>query len=181
MGSPTDGRHQPSGASTVLSLTLVVATAFLVYAVGVNARQRTNIAPSLDDILKSDPPVGTRIRLPEKDVVGRPIPRSGPILVVAAGSCNSCSSSSLDPESVSLGEYSGVVWILRGGPEEAAKEFENLPQNHFVLADARSELHIQLNAGWTPRYFVLGKNFDLIKIQKQPRSVDDFVSTVSSR
>ncbi|MCL6624014.1 MAG: hypothetical protein K6T17_05270 [Fimbriimonadales bacterium] len=119
-----------------------------------------------------DPLRGHPVSLPSKDVFGRALLRGkGDILLVMGGSCQSCAVKTLREQMAPLlAEWEGkvveVVFALEGEREEVLKSSGDLRELRVVVDDRKwSE---GLNVAWTPRVYLLDKDFRVVSFQREP-------------
>jgi hypothetical protein len=120
-----------------------------------------------------DPLRGHRVSLPLEDVFGRALLRGkGDILLVMGGSCQSCAVRTLREQMAPLlaewkGKVEVVVFALEGAREEVRKSSQDLKEFRVVVDDRKwSE---GLNVAWTPRVYLLDKDFRVVSFQREPR------------
>lgn len=119
------------------------------------------------ETLGSDPPIGSSVALPNRDVQARPL-KEQPILALYLGECQSCSVNYFEPSKLTYPKSTQVVLIFRARLEEIDKSFLNLP-DFLVYADPDRKLSSQLNARWTPRMALLTSDCRISWLQPRPR------------
>ncbi len=134
--------------------------------------ERGGGAPGFYYDASGDPRKGAPVSLPLKDVFGRALSRGkGDILLVMGGSCQSCAVQTLREQISPLlaerkGEVVEVVIALAGSREEVLRSSSDLKEFRVVVDDGRwSE---SLNAVWTPRAYLLDKDFRVVSFQREP-------------
>lgn len=105
--------------------------------------------------LSSDPKPGTRLRLQEMDIHSRKVDVSGRTLLVAAGSCTSCSLRSLRLDALDVSKFERAVIVFRSTAQELREKFEKPIPGVYIVDDPSGKLSNILNDLWTPRAYTL--------------------------
>lgn len=117
-----------------------------------------------------DPAVGGRVELRADRYLGdRP---SGPLLVVLAGACSTCSTEPLRPlERIDPRSYSRVVVVVQGSRGEVARWRDRVPEPAHLYADEDGSLTASLAPRFVPRSHLLEADGRLAAFQQTP--IDD--------
>lgn len=123
-----------------------------------------------------DPQIGSTVDLPKADIFGRKIAGfESDVLLVYAGSCQSCALRSITPDSLDLSAYSAVV-VVFNDDESTIVDFYKKPVDSFLVAcDQSTMLREYLNPSWEPRFYLLSKDLVLKNIQRSKWVVPEFV------
>lgn len=114
-----------------------------------------------------NPVLGIRVELLAERFLGDP--PTGPLLVVLAGACSTCSSepvrplAGLDPES-----FPRVVVVVQGPLAEVAKWRDRVPEPAHLYADEDGALTLDLAPRFVPRSHALSADGRLIGFQASP-------------
>lgn len=114
-----------------------------------------------------NPELGTRVELrPERLLGSAP---TGPLLVVLAGACSTCSSQPVQPlAGLDAETLSRVVVVVQGRPEEVAKWRDRVPEPAHLYADEDGALTLDLAPRFLPRSHALSAEGRLVGFQATP-------------
>ncbi|MBV6503549.1 MAG: hypothetical protein AKCLJLPJ_01630 [Fimbriimonadales bacterium] len=181
------GAQEPISASAQAeteSLRWLLACLLLLIAVSLVAlvsRDACRSAPNLASRFfdeRLDPKLDQPLMIAETGLHGRSLKPSekGSTLLVAAGSCGSCSSSKFDPFAKKWHAFEKVIVVYNGeiSQEDRAK-LANLPKNVAVLEDRDGRITVKLNALWSPRFFLLDRAGNLIAKQRSNDELPAFL------
>jgi hypothetical protein len=126
-----------------------------------------------------DPQIGETVDLPRTDIFGRKIARfESDVLLVYAGSCQSCALRSITPDSLDLSAYSAVVVIINDD-ESTIVNFYKEPVDSFLVASDQSTILREFRSpSWEPRFYLLSKDLALKNIQMSNWAVSEFVRLI---
>lgn len=112
-----------------------------------------------------DPKLGSVISLPERDVWGKKLLQTkGRHLLVAAGTCSSCSLDAFNASLVDKTAYASVILIYQSHPDDI-KSVRHLG-SPSVVSDRDGKLGMKLNAFWSPRFYVIDESRRLLDFQR---------------
>lgn len=121
---------------------------------------------------KLDPPIGYRVNLPDKDVFGSPIRKEDSevvdVLLITAGTCNSCAKNKIHPEELAAENFSQVILVFRSSEREVREHFGKGRRDLRYVADPDGAITRGLNAYFTPRFYALDRSHTLRKLQSAP-------------
>ncbi|MBW7926828.1 MAG: hypothetical protein H3C58_01810 [Fimbriimonadaceae bacterium] len=141
----------------------------LVLGLGVVSSARSQ-AWRLEQARPSVPPnpeLGTRVELRPERFLGDP--PAGPLLVVLAGACSTCSSEPVQPVAgLDQESFSRVVVVVQGPPEEVAKWRERVPEPAHLYADEDGAVTAALAPRFLPRSHAVSAEGRLIGFQATP-------------
>lgn len=122
--------------------------------------------------LRQDPPAGTRVALPDRDVFGQRLNLSRrKVLVILAGVCSDCSLQPLRHDALPYDRYDRILKVYESPADEVREIMEDTRSQHHprlsVIADPESRLATALNAQWDGRWAVVERGL-LVRLQKNP-------------
>lgn len=120
-----------------------------------------------------DPRIGDVLELGELPAANNDHP--GPVLIVAMGDCQGCSSNVFKPNLLEVGSYSRIILVHSGEEEENWRLRVPDDERFTIISDPRRMLHSSLNAAWTPRFYICSNDLTLLAIQTTPYETPDFV------
>lgn len=124
---------------------------------------------SIPDPTADDPPIGTRITLPGKDLNGRPISPLVKTLLVFGGSCTGCSGNAASPIRVERSPFQQVVIVFLSTPTDIRESVGTVKGRALIVADPEGKIRSQIRASSAPRFYVI-ENGLITDIWKQVRS-----------
>lgn len=134
--------------------------------------------PTIDYWLARDPTPGTPVSLPRLDVYGNAIKAEDSdkedVLLVVAGGCNGCSKSKLDPELINTSSFKQVIILFTSKKEDVIKADFHFPNNVRVVAGFDAARAHELNAFYTPRFYLLDRRLRVRKVQRSPADRPDW-------
>lgn len=165
-----DRSRQTQAVIQVLAI-MTILIAGLVIAANV---AHSNVINKRSYSFDADPVTGQVLRLPATDILGRSVPSSERKIVVACGTCSSCSLHAIDPRKLNLKGNEIAIFLYRTHVGSLKDNFSKAIPNVYVIADSDGVYSQQLNDQWTPRAALLvhGK---VAEIGKDPYSLPSFV------
>lgn len=115
--------------------------------------------------LAGDPKIGSRVTLPQRDVLGRIIPQADRTLLILAGSCSSCNYRADDWIRYQRPEFKQTLLVYSESKDDLLKSLAPSGRDVFVLADEKRHFLARLNALWAPRWYIL-ESGTLVRIQQ---------------
>lgn len=147
-----------------VTLTVALSTCAIV-GFALQKSPRTVTAKELEDRrVEFDPEIGRKFQLGSVD---------GARVVIALGDCLSCSVLNTDFNDLKSIDTSLIAGVYRRGADSGAitKDYE-----WFTIWEDREDLHTRLNAFFSPRAYVFGKDGKLLQMQKPGEPLKTFLA-----
>lgn len=122
-----------------------------------------------------DPPAGTPIVLPDRDVDGRALHSDGPILIAFMGQCSSCALNAVPPDRIRSSGYARVVLVFHVAKDQMPKDLHRLREPFRTVADSDGALERRLGTSWFPRFVVLDAKRRWVRGQAAPGEIAPYV------
>lgn len=163
-------RIQIDASVSAFAMSLIVAIAILSF--GPQVWAVLDRRDYYEVVAHSDPAIGTLIRLPTVDRLGRTIPRTN-LVLAAVGTCHSCSINSFDPAKLTIPESHSLVCLVEPTASDIDEAVIRLMEKAgaYVVLDPQQSVRLQLNAQWLPRLYGIGENRALAWVQKKPNQL----------
>jgi len=140
--------------------------------IGLRPRHTESANHSSAFFAKLDPPIGYKVKLPDKDVFGAPILKEESevvdVLLITAGHCNSCAENKLHPEQIAAENFSQVILVFRSSEEDLRHHYADGRKDLRYVADIDGSITRGLNSYFTPRFYALDRRHTLRRLQSSP-------------
>jgi hypothetical protein len=117
-------------------------------------------------LLAGDPKLGEAIALPHQDVFGRSKRNGQEMILVAVGSCRSCTFNSFDPNLLLAATNKPVAFLFENETATLKESEASLKDKVLVFSDPQSKIVQKLNVMWIPRLYLLDSEGRIKAIQK---------------
>jgi hypothetical protein len=131
---------------------------------------RTALRPAVDDRAA----MGMKVPLPATDVLRNEL-RGGPLILVFAGACSSCSLHNFDPRSLQYVPHDRVIVSYEVPAANLPRELTSVEMGVQIVADPQGELRRALPERGFPISYRLNSSNRIDRIQRVGQSPYDFI------
>lgn len=127
-------------------------------------------------IVQSSPALGTRVELPGRDSLGRPIVRAARYVIVYLGECQSCSMAGFDPAKLQVGPSDRVVLVTSSLATLIPASVASSQRYNVVGMPGASSILARLDAEVAPWSYALDGDMRLTWVGERPMEMPEGVT-----